>query len=187
MGWCKLPGRDWEPGWTSEGCAQAGGVYSETNPTPVCFVATILTRSYGQAILELGQTYDTAIAFRDDVLGSSPLGQRFVENYYKYNPTMLPLIMGDYEIMAEAMVAWKSLVGFSKAMVAVARGNEVAAELQESQLSEELHGTLARLLDRLRGKSEDEDFQAWIDQVKEELARYVGLSYQQALETIRRE
>jgi hypothetical protein len=188
MGWCKLPGRDWEPGWTSEGCAQAGGVYSENNPDGPgrCFISTILTRSYGQAILELGQTYETHLAFRDDVLNSSPLGERFVENYYTHNPTIIPLVMGDYQLMADAMTTWMSILGFVRATVAVARGDQTTAEMQEQRFTEEMHDSVSRLLDRLRAKSQDADFQAWIDEVKEELARHVSLSPQQALETIRR-
>lgn len=188
MGWCKLPGADWEPGWSSEGCARAGGRYSETGPgNGICFVATILTRSYAQAILELGQTYETAVAFRDEVLGSSPLGEELVETYYRYNPTILPLVMDDYELMAEAMTTWRSILVFVTATVAAARGGEVAEELQERRLTDELHGRVTRLLDRLRAKSEDTGFRAAIDEVKEELVRYVGLSPQEALETLRRE
>ncbi|ARZ72561.1 hypothetical protein M1P56_16715 [Streptomyces sp. HU2014] len=184
MGWCKLHG-EWQPGWSSEACAAAGGQYSETGPG-TCFVATILTRSYGQAILELGQTYGTAIAFRDQVLGSSPPGTQLVENYYRYNPTILPLVMGDYELMAEAMTTWTSIVSFVRATVAAARGGEAAEEFPEQRLTQELHDNVTHLLDRLQSKSEDADFHTWIDEVKEELARYVNLSPQQALETIHR-
>jgi hypothetical protein len=186
MGWCKLPGSDeYEPGWSSEGCAAAGGVYSETDPNAkFCFVATILTRSYGLAILELGASYETASAFRDEVLASSPLGQHMVDAYYKYNPAILSVVMGDYPLMAEAMTAWKSILAFVTATVATARGE--VAEFQELRYTKEQHAQVTAVLERLRAKSPDPSFNAFITEVNEEMARYVGMSPREALETCRR-
>lgn len=120
------------------------------------------------------------------MLASSQLGGRFIENYYRYNPAILSLVMGDYELMAEAMTTWRGILDFVRATVATARGGEVAEGVHEQRLTEELHNSVTRLLDRLRDKSEDADFRTWIDDIKEELARYVNLSPQQALETLRR-
>src|SRR5262249_52048065 len=162
----------------------AGGVYSETNPEDIikdnCFVRTILTRSYGDAILQLGASYQTACGFRDEVLASSRLGEHMVETYYKYNPAVLKLVMGDYRLMAEAMTAWTSILGFVTATVAVARGGEVARELQERRYTQEQHAQVTGVLDRLRAKSADASLSAAIAEVNEELARYVGMSPHEA-------
>lgn len=171
MGWCKLPGRDWEPGWTSEGCAAAGGQYSETGPGNGCFVTTILTRSLSQANLDLGQTYQYQIAFRDEVLASSPVGKRMIKIYYKYNPTILSIVLRNYELLAESMKTWMSILDFVTAtVIAAGRSGDVPEEHRRLRFSKALHDRIVRLLDRLRAGSEDKGFHGALDEVKEELS-----------------
>ncbi len=195
MGWCLLPGGNWEPGWSSEECAAAGGVYSETGPPSNgnggghnCFVRTILTRSLAEAILDLGRTYQSAVDFRDEVLGSSPVGKRMIKTYYKYNPAILQIVLGNYELLAESLRTWKSILPFVRATDALATGrfDELAEQHRQLRFNKRVHDRVIRLLDRLRSESEDKGFHAALSDVKEELSRYVGLTPEEALERIRR-
>ena len=191
-GWCKLPGSNWQFGWTADACARQGGQWSETGPdTPAqgggCFITSILTRSLGQAILDLGKTYQSQIDFRDDVLSSSPLGSRMVATYYKFNPTIPPIVMGDYELLAESIGTWLSIQDFVKASVASAGGHGAAsAEHRGLRFGESQHRRILCLLDRFRAGSSDPEFHAALEEVKEELAGYVGLTPHDAIARLRR-
>lgn len=182
MGWCKFPGQDWEPGWTSEACAAGGGQYSEGNPSAICFVRTILTRSLGEAILELGQTYDTAVAFRDKILSSTPEGKRLVALYYRHNPAMVGRMSGDYELMGESIATWVLIVPFIEGMVESGK-KAGSKDSRDLQFTRDMHERVVGLLDRLAGRQPDESLAALIEQVKAESAKFVGRTPKEALET----
>ena len=187
MGWCKLPGGDWEPGWSSEGCAAAGGVYSESKPPEGdCFLSTILTRSLAQTILELGRTYQVQMAFRE-LLQSSAVGKRMVILYYKHNPTMQLIARHDPLLLAESINTWLSVLEFVTATTVVAsRNSDASPEYSKLRFNKQLHDRVVQLLNRFGEGSKDKRFQLALKEVEQELSRYVGLTPGEALKTLRR-
>ena len=193
MGWC-LIGGGWAAGYTEAECNDAGGVYSETGPNPDngddqspyrCFIRTILTRSFAQAILDLGGTYESAVAFRDGVLGSSAIGKKMIKTYYKYNPTMQAIALRNYDLLADSMKTWQMILPFVRATVAAAEGKPPGGGAAP-RFTKGLHARVAKLIDRLGADSQDERFHAALAEVKAELARYAGLTPEGAMEALRR-
>ena len=150
-----------------------------------CFVTTILTRSFAQAILDLGGTYESAVAFRDGVLGSSAIGKKMIKTYYKYNPTMLSIVLRDYDLLSDSIKTWQMILPFVRATVAAAEGKSPGGGAAP-RFTKGLHARVAKLIDRLGAESKDEGFHAALADVKSELARYEGLTPEKALETLRR-
>jgi hypothetical protein len=193
MGCCKFHGHAPLHGYTKHDCEAAGGEWVECptpsdNDTDSCFVTTILTRSLGQAILDLGKTYQSQIDFRDKVLASSPLGRAMITLYYKYNPVLLSVAMTHYELLGEAMKTWMSVLSFVEAAVAMAEGRREAVPRARARLkfTRDQYRRIVSLMDRFRAESDDRNFHRAMNKVKTELAGYVGLTPAEAVERLQR-
>jgi len=194
MGWCKQGNLVYQVNSPDE----CNGTYSSNPPDAgggsggggggFCFVRTILTRSLGQNILALGTTYDAHIAFRDRVLDKSPIGRRFVKIYYRYNPKALNLAIANPSLLGQAVHAWLIVAPFVAAVVAASSATDKtpATKARPMRFNRAVHGRVVRLLRAIRAEATDKGLKKAIDEVEAELKHYVGLTPEEALQTINR-
>jgi hypothetical protein len=193
MGWCTIGNTTFQVNSPDE----CNGTYSSTPPDAggggggggsFCFIKTIMTRSLGQNILDLGTTYDAQIAFRDDVLNGSPIGRRFVRLYYRHNPSALKLVAANPTLLGQAIHTWFIIAPFVGAVVAASSSNGGGRAGQNSRMrfNRAIHGRVVRLLRALRAESGNPGLKRALLDVEAELRHYVGLTPEEALATIKR-
>src|SRR5262249_10687974 len=151
----------WNAGYSKVECDDVQGVYMDKCPGSNgskngCFITTILTRSLGQAILDMGKSYQTQIDFRDNVLASSPLGKRMIKLYYEHNPAILSVVMRDYTLLAESINTWMATQNFINAVLATEAGRhaDIPAAHRRIKFNKGLHGRVVKLIDRLQADSD---------------------------------
>jgi hypothetical protein len=158
----------------------------------ICFIRTILTPALAKNILTLGVTYQSALDFRDDVLETNALGKRFVKLYYRHNPAARDLVLFNPTLLGQAIHAWLIIAPFAEAVVAAASpaGKKRANGKRPMRFTRMMHRRVVDVLETVRRDAmeagEGKEFNKAVDEVLAELKRYVGLTPEEALQTLRR-
>ena len=145
-----------------------------------CFVRNTI----GVIMLRVSATHQVAIDFRDQILATSRLGKRFVKHYATHQGELGRAVRKDPALLAHSFDAWAAMVPFVQGMLAAASKNGGQQPKGTTRFSRKDHALWLAIIKRFRAGSSNKAFLKILDELEPELARYVGLTAEKALETI---
>lgn len=134
-------------------------------------------------ILQLAETYQNTVDFRDQVLATSPRGTEFKNEYDRYLGAIYQIAARDQKFVHDASVAWLSVHSFAAAMVAVAN-KDSGSETSSLIFTEKDCESCLRILWRLNEAAMDDDFRNFTRELIDEVQGYSGLTASEALEKL---
>ena len=139
-----------------------------------------LAATAGKTILTLASSYPTTREFRDGLLTTTRRGRQWKRYYYRHLSEIFHVAHKDLELMNESATTSLALYPFTRAMVRAASGGRRGVA-KKIVFTKKTHRTCVNLIRRFRKGSENARFRKVLTELQGELARYVGLTPEEAV------
>lgn len=142
------------------------------------------TNTIGVIMLRVSATHQVAIDFRDQILATNQLGKRFVKHYATHQGELGRVARKDPALIANSFDAWAAVVPFVQGMLAATSKTGGQEPKETIRFSGRDHARWLAVINRFRAGSSNKAFLKILDELEPELARFVGLTADKALETL---
>lgn len=187
MGYCQIGGNT--QSCTPDDCAEFGGNYVD-DPSDYpggCFLLSVLDDE--RAILMVGTLmYPSMIRFRDDIMRRTPLGRQFIAFFDEFYEEAKVVARKDPGLVTEIVWLATYIAPFIQAMLGekpTASAVETPTSRMASEYRPATHRAFSSVVARLK-KGGSKKFGKALDEAERLVARFVGMTPEDALREMRR-
>ena len=187
MGYCQIGGTT-QP-CTPEECSEFGGGYGDNPVQDGCFLLSVMTDEHSR-MMAANFIYPTMLAFRDEICRRTTLGRRFVRYSEEFHDEARDIARKNPELITDLLWLMTYVTPFWQAMLGQRPHSGPPASTPIGVLASEFRPSTYRSILQLTAKLKQHASPRFVIAAKDledTLARFVGLTPEEALRELRRD